>query len=316
MLHTKVKHQSGWNVKPTLMQPATDAADQRTRDNLWYYMCVRRCAPLIIPLPRATDPRLPPPSDPSLSLDAHVSASSTWPGSIEETSTTVPIPGNFGATEPSVRRLSPSLTLFARSPLLTVGPLPGVTCTQSDARETAQTAISHDVFTRHPPGTTSFTLLVKSALLLRKVNTYIRLVDAAPPADPAQSAEFRSLDSLITTFRCVPVVRSLCSGASVADFPSRASACSMSFPPELRNPMRGNSVDVDLFAGASDCPRSAPPEVRPALTSPTCAALQPTATRSSAASSCTSALPSPRTTTTRPTAGSSPRPAACSASST
>ncbi|KAL7416304.1 hypothetical protein BDY24DRAFT_379179, partial [Mrakia frigida] len=83
-----------------------------------------------------------------------------------------------------------------------------------------------DIFTRHSPEQTAFSLDVKGTLLLQKVARFVRRSEMKGEGDPRQTEGFRSLDKLITTFRT-------------------------SFPADLRDPLKcvtagGKAVDRNL----------------------------------------------------------------------
>lgn len=60
---------------------------------------------------------------------------------------------------------------------------------------------SEDLFTSHPdPHATPLCLLMKSTLIQRKVNLYLRLVETRGEDDPRGTDEFRSLDKLCADF--------------------------------------------------------------------------------------------------------------------
>lgn len=95
-------------------------------------------------------------------------------------------------------------------------------------QEPPQSIRSFRIFHEHTPGASSTPLAFKSVLLLRRVHEFLRLAKTVQLTEPRESAEFRRLDELLTTFRA-------------------------SFPPEHRNPVRFvqnstayDSIDLDL----------------------------------------------------------------------
>lgn len=60
-----------------------------------------------------------------------------------------------------------------------------------------------DIFSRHTPEQTAFTLDVKGTLLLQKVARYVRRAEMRGDGDPRATESFRALDKLITSYRSV-----------------------------------------------------------------------------------------------------------------
>lgn len=142
-------------------------------------------------------------------MDAHVSASSTWPGVIDELSTTVPVPLSEMASlregvYPFGEQTIHSIGLFTQQPKGTYV-LPPPSFSLYPSSDVSEFADSWRLLYGMGSNRSSFSLLIKSALLLRKVNTFLRLSDAMDLHDPTATTEFRALDSLISTFRCVPL---------------------------------------------------------------------------------------------------------------
>ncbi|CED85511.1 Zn(2)-C6 fungal-type DNA-binding domain [Phaffia rhodozyma] len=89
---------------------------------------------------------------------------------------------------------------------------------------------SVDLFSSHPAETTAYSLLVKSTILVRRVNDYVRLAAERDVDEPTETVEFKQLDRWTTDFRST-------------------------FPPALRDPFRppatgddGRSVDETLLS--------------------------------------------------------------------